>query len=260
MVYIVYQINNKLNGMLYVGVHSTKNINDSYMGSGGYIKRAIKKYGMTNFEKIVLHQFNSKEEALNKEAEIVNEEFIKRKDTYNIALGGLTPITVGSAVVRDSEGNCLRVDMNDARIKSGEFWSISKGLFKGTIPVIDKNGKFFRVLVNDVRYLSKEVVHINKNKVLVTNKTGKFFMVTKQDPRFISGEFVAIFKNRSHSKTTKEKIGAINRIKQKGNLNSQFGTCWIYNQKIKKNKKINIIELKSYEDKGWLKGRKMNLS
>jgi hypothetical protein len=43
--YIIYQITNKLNKMIYIGCHMTYNINDSYFGSGKVLKRALKKYG-----------------------------------------------------------------------------------------------------------------------------------------------------------------------------------------------------------------------
>ena len=46
--YLIYEIKNKLNGMIYVGKHVTDDINDSYMGSGLRIRYAIKKYGVLN--------------------------------------------------------------------------------------------------------------------------------------------------------------------------------------------------------------------
>lgn len=86
--HLVYKVTNLINGMIYVGKHSTEDINDGYMGSGKYINRAIAKYGLENFQKEVLYKFGTEEEAFLKEAEIVNEEFVRRKDTYNITLGG----------------------------------------------------------------------------------------------------------------------------------------------------------------------------
>ena len=87
--YVVYKIINNLNGKFYVGVHKTKKLQDSYFGSGIAIKNAIKKYGKQNFIKEILFIYDNEEEAYEKEKEIVNEDFVKRKDTYNKTLGGV---------------------------------------------------------------------------------------------------------------------------------------------------------------------------
>jgi len=86
--YYVYKITNLINGKIYIGVHKTKNLDDGYMGSGKRIRNAIKKYGAENFTKEILEHFDSYIDALSKEKEIVNEEFLARDDTYNIKLGG----------------------------------------------------------------------------------------------------------------------------------------------------------------------------
>lgn len=86
--FYVYQITNNINGMIYVGVHKSTNPNDSYMGSGVHIKRAIAKYGVHNFTKTILFEYETAEDAYKKESEIVNEDFIQRSDTYNLTLGG----------------------------------------------------------------------------------------------------------------------------------------------------------------------------
>ncbi len=86
-----YQITNKINGHIYVGVRQSKVIptdDTSYMGSGNAIKAAILKYGIQNFEKTIISLYESREEALVAEAAIVILEFVQRKDTYNLKLGG----------------------------------------------------------------------------------------------------------------------------------------------------------------------------
>ncbi len=88
MFYIIYKITNLINNKIYIGYHSTLNLTDNYMGSGKIIKAAIKKHGTDSFTKEILHIFSTKEEALQKEMEIVNESFIKRDDTYNMKIGG----------------------------------------------------------------------------------------------------------------------------------------------------------------------------
>lgn len=86
--YGIYRITNLLNGKMYIGQHTTTNIDDGYMGSGIWIQRAIKKYGKENFRKEWL-MFCEDEEELNWwERAFVDQNWVDRSDTYNIALGG----------------------------------------------------------------------------------------------------------------------------------------------------------------------------
>jgi hypothetical protein len=86
--YLLYRITNLINGKIYVGVHSTEDPNDGYMGSGRTIQNAIKKYGIENFKKEILEFLESEETMYLAEAKIVNSEFINRRDTYNEVTGG----------------------------------------------------------------------------------------------------------------------------------------------------------------------------
>lgn len=103
MKYIVYQTINQINNKIYIGVHKTKDpeIFDGYIGCGVIItspssymnpytpfQYAVKKYGTGSFRRTILRIFETAKEAFKLEKEIVNYDFIKRIDTYNIALGG----------------------------------------------------------------------------------------------------------------------------------------------------------------------------
>lgn len=88
MHYTVYKITNNINGKIYIGKHQTKNLNDSYMGSGKILLQSIEKYGVENFKKEILFQFDNEADMNAKEAEIVTEEFCLREDTYNLCPGG----------------------------------------------------------------------------------------------------------------------------------------------------------------------------
>jgi phage regulator Rha-like protein len=109
MKYIVYLTTNIENNKIYVGVHKTENPEefDGYLGCRVYTTKpstynksktpfqfAVNKYGAKAFKRSLIKIFDTLEEALFLEAEIVNEQFIKRGDTYNVALGGgLIPLT-----------------------------------------------------------------------------------------------------------------------------------------------------------------------
>ena len=87
--FIIYKITNTVNNKIYIGAHSTKNVNDTYMGSGHALSRVKNKYGLEKFTKQILHIFDNEQDMWSKELEIVNEEFCKRKDTYNVRTGGI---------------------------------------------------------------------------------------------------------------------------------------------------------------------------
>jgi hypothetical protein len=58
----------------------------------------------------------------------------------------------------------------------------------------------------------------------------------------------------TYSDEVRTKMSELN----KGEKNSQFGTCWIYSVELEKAIKIAKNEIQSYLDLGWIKGRKPN--
>ena len=76
-------------GQIYIGYHGSTNIEqDKYIGSGLVMTHLKRKYGREHFHREILFSFDTEEEAQKSEKEIVNEEFIKRKDVLNVSVGG----------------------------------------------------------------------------------------------------------------------------------------------------------------------------
>jgi hypothetical protein len=104
--HIVYLTTNGINGKVYVGVHSSSQHSDGYIGCGVYsYKSALKcqergvtspfvnavvKYGYDAFTRNTLHEFASKEECLVKERELVNKQWVKSNKNYNAIIGGVS--------------------------------------------------------------------------------------------------------------------------------------------------------------------------
>ncbi len=85
--YFIYMTKNLINGKSYVGAHSTDNLDDNYLGSGVYLKNALKKYKRKNFVRGIL-EFCSQNDWEEKE-----QFWIKKMNTeyplgYNLTLGG----------------------------------------------------------------------------------------------------------------------------------------------------------------------------
>lgn len=90
----VYITINKVNGKAYIGkcIYQRQNNWESYLGSGLYLKRAIKKYGKANFIRFILEEANTSEE-LNKleEQYIMKFNAVQSPYFYNLkltAIGG----------------------------------------------------------------------------------------------------------------------------------------------------------------------------
>lgn len=69
----------------------------------------------------------------------------------------------------------------------------------------------------------------------------------------VSPHFPGEFK---HSEETKIKMSELKHGKNTGKSNPSFGTCWIYSDKLKQNKRINKVDLNHFLKGGWIKGRK----
>lgn len=93
--YFVYAHENKINGKLYIGITGRNKPEDRWQNGRGYsgtlFGNAINKYGWENFNHIVLFSGLSKEEACQKEIQIIKDLHTQdRRYGYNIADGGQT--------------------------------------------------------------------------------------------------------------------------------------------------------------------------
>jgi len=194
-----YKITNKVNNKYYFGVHKTKDLNDGYMGSGKRLNYAIEKYGIKNFDKEILDFFDTYEEALDFEAEIVTEKLVLDENCYNLRKGG-------------SGGFTKEESLRGRKIMSDKIW-------------------------NDPEYRKRH-----------SKRSSELFKRLHKEGKIKYFDWTG----RNHREESKRKIGKANAIHQKGAGNSQFGTCWITNEK--ESKKINKGDL---IPEGWRLGRKM---
>lgn len=216
MFYLVYKVTNLVNGKFYIGAHKTDNKDDDYMGSGTYIKRAIKKYGIENFKKEILVECTSSEEMYRIESELV----VLCEDSYNLKFGGDGGWDYSAKILED-----IKIKREKTlKEKYGDEWK-------------------------------KILAKLMRSKVTSEglSKAGKHRFNTNSQYRCT---ILKNIENMSSSPAIKAKrIETFKRIEhQKGEKNSQYGTCWISHELVG-SKKCNIDLLPEYIEQGWIKGR-----
>lgn len=86
--HFIYKTTCLLNENYYVGMHSTSNLEDGYLGSGKRLNYSIKKHGKENFKREILEYVNSKEDLKKREAELVDDDLLKDPKCMNLQHGG----------------------------------------------------------------------------------------------------------------------------------------------------------------------------
>lgn len=198
MYYTVYKITNKVNGKIYIGCHKTNDLNDGYMGSGKYLLYSQEKHGIENFTKEILFVYDNPEQMFDKEAEIVNEDFISEQNTYNLKVGGFG----GWDYVNSNNLNTRELSSEQAKSMA----SISGDIHKQKM---------------------KDEEYSDEWKKRVSESMKKYYR-----------ENGSHWKGKKHTEETKKRIGAKTSKAQTGNKNSQYGTRWIHSLSEKRSIRI----------------------
>lgn len=141
MIYYFYKITNNINGKFYYGVHATKEgRKDRYMGSGKYLQKAQKLYGLRHFSKEILKYFSSEEEMYEYEASFVNKQFLLENagQCYNLICGGRGG--AAGSVFMEKDGKFIRVLPELVSQLESEGW-ILRGTSKGKVCIKSPEGK-----------------------------------------------------------------------------------------------------------------------
>ena len=88
--FTVYLITNKTNNKRYIGIHKEEPNEDlrKYMGSGRDLIDAIRNEGVENFDKVILARFDTREEMVSMEEQLVTEDIVESSEYYNLQTGG----------------------------------------------------------------------------------------------------------------------------------------------------------------------------
>lgn len=285
--HIVYKTTNNINGMIYIGVNSTGD--KGYLGSGLNIGIAIKKYGKSNFIREILFSYDTRAEALQKEAELVNTEFINREDTYNIMLGGGKFSAINMVVVKDKNSNTGYKFISKDKFLTGKYEYIHKGMvtvhdfssstgFKNITKEEFDTGNYKHVLSNTVvvkcdssltgyrrisidEFNNGNYIHANSELVTVVNpdNPGKHMHVTREE--YAKGEYIHSTTNKVVAKCTNTgEIISMDKEDPRWTsgefVGNTKGTKWINNGETRK--RVPLADIDMYLEQGYILGSKIN--
>jgi hypothetical protein len=240
--YVIYKIINKINKKFYIGVHKTKDIHDDYYGSGSNIQKAIKKYSIENFEKIILHVFAKSKDAFLKEKELVTEDLIKNPMCYNLKIGGSGGFDfikkqnkhtscLGKKIIHNKQSKKMtKVDLIDLQKFLDNGWEL--GFSPESLQKMSESGRK-KIQSEDQRKKNSET---KKNSCIIENLKTK-------ERKFIKKTLVNDYLNN----------GWI--IFDRGEANR--GKRTIINPETKECVRVNLKEVDIFLKKGWKMGRKI---
>jgi hypothetical protein len=216
-IFFLYKTTNKINNKFYIGVHSTTDIDDGYLGSGILLLRSIKKYGSENFERKILKFFENKEDMFRAEKDIVNKDLIHDPLCLNLKIGGY-----GGWILKD-RSSCYSSRL---QIKRSPF-----------------SKKEWRECHSE---------DIKKWSLIGLVKCNEKIKNMREGGWKSKG-----FSGCSHTDEFKEKIGKVLSKAQAGENNSQYGKCWIHSPIEKRSIKVHKDDAQKWVEDGWILGRKM---
>lgn len=188
-IHYIYKTTCLVTSRYYIGMHSTCNIDDGYMGSGKRLRYSIQKHGVDNHKKEIIEFFETRDLLIEAEKKSITPDMITDNNCMNLKEGG-----TGGFSSKEHRIKCITAGGEALKQK----------------------------LINDENFLNEHI-----GRAIINLK--------KMNDNRIN---YVTFSGKSHSIETKQLIGSKNSIKQSGESNSQFGTCWItkdgVDKKIKK--------------------------
>lgn len=211
----IYKTTCLVTGKYYIGMHSTDDLNDGYLGSGKRLWYSINKHGKENHVCEILEHYFTRQFLREREAELVNPEMLTDPMCMNLKVGG--------------NGGWDHISLTkEERIKLAKHAS-SCGIEARRAYM--ESGKHSETM----RSWMQERWGNDREKMLKYTESGR---------KALSSE----------SAIEKRKIKFREIGHQSGVTNSQFGTKWMVSE-TGVAKKVKFNEVPTYLENGWILGR-----
>jgi hypothetical protein len=160
-IHYLYKTTCLVTGRYYIGMHSTSNLDDGYLGSGIRLRRSIRKYGKENHVKEIIEFFDCREVLIEAEKRAITGDMLDDTDCMNLMSGG-----TGGLLSKIHHEKMIQGSINwlNDKWKDESFKKIVTETSRKNILKLHGEGKF----KNNKRFLNK--VHSEKSKRLIGDK------------------------------------------------------------------------------------------
>lgn len=176
--HFIYRTTCKVTGRWYIGMHSTNNLNDGYVGSGKLLWYSINKYGLDAHVCEILEFCIDRKSLSQREAELVSEETLKHEMCLNLQTGGGTSKEVSAETRAKLSAHMLKPGRaafwKGKRLSDEHKAAISKGV---TGMVMPEEGK------RKIAAAHKGKVHTAEHRKNNSKAQSKTYLVEYEDGR-----------------------------------------------------------------------------
>jgi hypothetical protein len=254
--HILYKTTNLINNKFYIGIHSSNVLIDNYLGSGKDLIKDIKKDGKENFKRENLYIYETREEVLEKEKQVVDYDFLKRFDTYNKALGGSGGI-LNKIVCKHKDDNSekpkyISLSIDDPKYLSGDWIPSRKNVYGTNLgnknPMFGK--KHSEETKRKISEKNKEVCKNEKARQKRSEVIKNFWNSLNEEQLKEYKEKMSLASKKAHSEYTYPKISDEGRknISEKAKVRQLGKKRGPYKEKTIEQKKIIYDKLKKTLD------------
>jgi hypothetical protein len=161
-IHYLYKTTCLITNRYYIGMHSTTNLEDGYMGSGTRLRRSIRKYGVENHKKEILEFFETRELLIEAEKKAITSDMINDVNCMNLKPGGTGGFSSKQQIENAIKSN---IKQKILRETNKEWVTHKQNAMKKTIKEQYENG---RVFIG--RYDSTGAKHSEDTKKLMSLK------------------------------------------------------------------------------------------
>jgi hypothetical protein len=225
----IYKTTCTVTGKYYIGMHSTDDLDDGYVGSGKRLGYSIRKYGKENHKCEIIEHLPDRESLRKRESELVCEDKLTDPLCMNLKLGG-----------DGGFDHILHHEDQREWAKAGRAQTTEILLGRGiTQADLSKRG------IDSARKQKKNVAFDPELQLKYSFAHNKELQQAGNSPEA-----------RAKASESLKRYHELHKP-QLGDNNSQYGTCWVHSLTEKKSMKISKADLEAHLALGWQAGRKM---